>query len=496
ELTNQTFSQYILNGHFAAARWNKNKLELFTDQLGIRNIYLTNLNDCIAFSTRLDWLSKLNKKITIDWEEVGACWFLLNQISQKSILKNVERMSQRGKALINLNPLSYQIKNQPWHPNLIPSLSEDKDFISILRDFTLCGLNNDKKISLALSGGLDSRILLALLISSKSKNWFLHSINFPDHPDTKAAKVIAKELNVEHFFWEPLIPPADKIISLLTEYVGETILTTPASKFLLLQFYSTLYNQNKIVIDGGYGEIARRRYLNSLLFKGRNAIYNSKYGKIISLLKYSRSNIFKDDYVQLMQVRMQKQMDEIFHTMPMVKSFGVENWLDLFAIRTRLVHFSVEQSRSDSQLVNFMPFVQPSFLKKLFETKVKDRNNSKLFYKIIKNFSPSLSQIPLVKGGTTYPFGLGSIPSSILIKLKNKLGFYYKDNLVIQFLETLSEYIQDTANSGDVTSCEYYDQKKVKDLVEGFYRKKNLALANEIDWWLTFEIWRRIIERT
>ena len=495
ELTNQNFSQYNLNGHFAAAIWNKNKLELFTDQLGIRNIYLTKLNDSIAFSTRLDWVSKLNKNISIDWEKFGARWFLLNPISNESFLKNVEIMNQGGKAVISLNPLSYQIKNQPWHPDLVPSLSEDKDFISILRDFTLCGLNNDKKISLALSGGLDSRILLALLISSKSENWSLHSFYFREHPDTKIAARISKELNVDHFFWEPSIPPIDKSVSLLTEYVGETMLATPASKYLNLRFYLPLYNQNKIVIDGGYGELARRRYLR-LYLKGKEALYNNDSEKVIYLLKYNRADIFSDEYARLMYSGMKKLMDEIFCSMPLVKDYGIENWVDLFEARTRLVYSSVEQSRSDSKLVNYMPFTQPSFLKKVFKTPVSERNNNKIFYKIIKDFSPVLSKIPLVKGGTTYPFGLGSIPSSILIKLKNKLGFYYKDNLIIRFLETLSEYIQDTVNSGDVTSCEYYDYKKVKDLVEGFYRKKNLALALEVDWWLTFETWRRIIERT
>ncbi len=494
ELTNQNFSQHKLNGHFAATRWNNNKLELFTDQLGIRNIYLTKLNGCIAFSTRFDWILKLNKNILIDWEKFGGRWLLLNPVYNKSFLKNVEIIEQGGKAVIRFNPLSYEIKNQQWHPDLVPSLIEDKDFISILRDFTLCGLNNDKKISLALSGGLDSRILLALLISSKSKTWSLHSFYFADHPDTKAAKEISKELNVEHFFCEPSIPPIDKIIPLLTEYAGETILTSPASKFLLLQFYSTLYKQNKIVIDGGYGEIARRRYLNSLLFKGRDAIYKNDSKKIISLLRYNRSNIFKDDYVKLMQSCMEQQMDEVFHTMPEIKNFGIENWLDLFAVRTRLVHFAVEQSRSDSQLVNYMPFIQPSFLKKLFETSVKKRNNSRLFYKIIKEFSPFLSHIPLVKGSITYPFGLGNVNSSLWIKLKGRLGFYYKDGFVVKFLESLSEYIQDTISSKDFTSCEYYDQNKVKDLVEGFYRKKNLALASEVDWFLIFEIWRRTIQ--
>lgn len=494
ELSNKNFSQYKLNGHFAAVRRNENQVELFTDQLGIRKIYLAKINNCFAFSTRLDWLLKQIKNVTIDWEEFGSRWLLYNQISIKSFVKSVEILSQGGRAIINFDSLSLNVSNRPWHPDLVPSTNHTKNYISTLSDFTICGIENEKKLSLALSGGIDSRILLALLISSKSDNWGVHSFNFINHPDTKIAAEISKKLNLEHFFWEPSIPPADKIISLLSEYVGETALAAPVSKYLLLQFYSELNNQNKIVIDGAYGELARRRFLNSFLVKGKDAIYNNEVEKIIPLLKYSHSNIFKDDYVRLMQIGIRKQLNEVFNSMPSVKDFGIENWLDLFALRNRFVHSAVEQSRSDKSLVNYMPFGQPSFIKKVFETPVKERNNSKLFYKIIKDFSPTLAHIPFVKGDTTYPFGLGSITTSIWVKLKAKLGFSYKDDFLLKFLGTLSEYSQDTINSQDFISCEYYDHNKVKEIVEGYYRRNNFSLANDLNWWLTFELWRRNIQ--
>ncbi len=492
ELTKHNFSQYSLNGHFAAVRWDKNNLELYTDQLGIRNIYLTKINDCIAFSTRIDWLSKLNEKITFNWEETGAYWLLQNQVTQKSILQNVERLNQGGKAIINFNPLYFKISNQPWHPDFLQQ-SDSENFISILKDFTLCGLKSEKKLSLALSGGLDSRILLSFLASSNSADWCLHSFNTSEHPDTKIARKISERLNTGHFLWEPIIPPVKESVIEMNEYIGETMLTSPASKFLNLRFYPDLYNQNKIVIDGGYGEIARKRYLVNFLFKGREAIYNKDSTSVISLMKHKRADIFNDEFIRLMHSGLKNQLDEMFQTMPDAKIFGIGNWMDLFMIRTRVVYFSAEQSRSDSKLVNYMPFIQPSFLKKIFETPVEKRG-SKIFYREIKKSFPLLSEVPLVKGGMTYPFGLNNISASVVFKIKKKFGFSYKEKLTINFLETLSEYFQDIVNSKDVVHCEYYDYKKVMQLVNGFYRKKNFALADELDWWLTFETWRRIVE--
>jgi len=493
ELEKKDFSQFNLNGHFAIARLSENQLELFTDQLGVRNIYLTKLNDCIAFSTRLDWISKLDENISIDWEEFGARWLLVNQLSGKSILKSVERMSQGSKAIFKTDPVSVKISNSAWHPDFVQT-TENKNLDTILKDFTLCGVNTTRKLSLALSGGLDSRILLALLLSSNSRNYCLHSINNPNDPDRKIAARISEELNVEHFFWEQFIPSVDKSVSMINEFIGQTMLAVPASALLNTQFYSLLYNQNKIVIDGSWGEIARRRLFVSLQLKGCKAIYENDYAKLIPLLLSRRPEFFNKEYLQVMNDSLENHIENFCKAMPSVSDFGIGNWLDLFALRTRLPNSSApEQARSDSEFINYMPFIQPTFLKKIFETQVKERNNNKIFYKIINDSYPALSRFPLVKDGVIYPFWLKTIPAAFLTKLKQKFGFVYKDTLVIRFLETLSEYIQDTFNSTETSSCDYYDHNKVKKILNEFYQKKDYNFAGHVNWLLSFETWRRTI---
>src|SRR5690606_34880958 len=149
-----------------------------------------------------------------------------------------------------------------------------------------------------------------------------------------------------------------------------------------------------------------------------------------------------------------------------------------------------EQARSDRMLVNYMPFIQPSLLKIIFQTPAKKKNN-KLFIKAIKELSPGLSEIPLVKGNVTYPFGLGTLATSVYVRLKSKVNSGYKDNLQNNFLNTMKEYIFDTLSSTNFLYCEYYNHHKIKNIAEGYYLKKDLSLANDLDWWLTFDIWKR-----
>jgi len=489
ELRKKNFSPYHLNGHFAAARWNENQIELFTDQLGVRKIYVTQTADYTAFTTNPELIIKLNKDISIDWEIFGSRWLLFNQITNKTFLKNVHSLNQGGRLLLNLKSLNINITNKNWHPDLINDLPEKKDFLSVLKDFTIINYNN-KNVSLALSGGLDSRLLFAFLISNGNKNFSVHSLNENDHPDTKIAAEISERYGIEQIFFEPSIPSPENIILLLSSYTGETLLAPPVSKYSLMQFYSILHNHDKIVIDGTYGEFARRRFLNNILLKGRKALYGKDYNKLISLLSSNRPLIFNDEYYISMKNGLNDLLYELFDTMPPVKEYGIQNWLELFMIRNHLVTTTAEQARSDKMLVNYMPFIQPSLLKIIFQTPAKKKNN-KLFIKAIKELSPGLSETPLVKGTVTYPFGLGTLATSVYVRLKSKVNAGYKDNLQNNFLNLMKEYVLDTLNSTDFLSCEYYNHNKIKNIVEGYYLKKDLSFANDLDWWLTFDIWKR-----
>ena len=80
-----------LNGHFVAIKYSNNELKLFTDELGLREIYIVQLADGFGFTTRIDWL-KYFIKPEIDLKEFGSRWLLQNQISRNSIIKNVTRL--------------------------------------------------------------------------------------------------------------------------------------------------------------------------------------------------------------------------------------------------------------------------------------------------------------------------------------------------------------------------------------------------------------------
>jgi len=474
-----------LDGHFVAVKWDNKNAYCYTDQLGMRNLYLTQMENYSAFSTRLDWLAKLNNKCQINLQTMASQSLLINQLSQQSILTNTIRLGQGGSAKINSKSVSY--KNKPW--NFKKATSED--FISSLRKLSLFPLQSGHSLSLALSGGFDSRVILSILLASEYKDWSIHSLHHPDNPDRIIAQSLTKDLKISHVFIEDHIPDKSETVKLLQEYIGHTMATHAASAFIGLQFYDTLSKQNKIVIDGGLGEIARRRYLNRLKYSAKRLILNKDIKNLHLHLAMRRAHIFNRDTIKIMEQSIQEEILGLIGSMPSPSHLDMNNWLDLMAIRTRFPNLAgFEQSRVDHKIVTFMPFAQPSFLNTLFNTSVNDRVNGKIFRKIIHQNSSGLKNLPLVKDGIIYPYSLPTIPATIYMKLKKRLGYVFNEQMPILFLDHISEYILDIVHSDVVKNNDFYDYEKIIKMVDGYYTGQN-NLVHQIDWWLAFEIWRQ-----
>ena len=173
-----------LNGHFVGIKWNKEEVFCFTDQLGFRNLYLAKMKQFTAFSTRPDWITKIKRDCSIDFSEFGAQWLLINQLSPNSSLSGTIRLSQGGTATCTQESISFE--NNHWHPDMALEFPEE-DIYSLLESLMTFPTKTGKMVSLALSGGFDSRVLLSILLSSTYKKYCLHSFGDPENPDRRIA---------------------------------------------------------------------------------------------------------------------------------------------------------------------------------------------------------------------------------------------------------------------------------------------------------------------
>jgi hypothetical protein len=287
------------------------------------------------------------------------------------------------------------------------------------------------------------------------------------------------------------LPDSHTLFSLAQKFAAENILVEPVSSIVRLRHYAWLRHEGYAVIDGGLGELARRQYLNRLAKLGSTALREKNLPRILSLIRHPRAEIFTQEYgAQLLSATI-PSLEKTLSSMPDIVDIGVENFVDLLAIRTRVPNFGgPEQARSDAHVVSYMPMVQASFLHAVMKTDVRHRRNGKLYRKIIRERIPSLSRYPLVKSGTTYPFGFSSSFAWGWTTAKTKLTAPFLDPMPDRFLLHIKDYILDLVSSYDVKTWHGYDYKKINLMTESYFNGDKSQQKN-IVWWLTFELWRR-----
>ncbi len=146
------------------------------------------------------------------------------------------------------------------------------------------------------------------------------------------------------------------------------------------------------------------------------------------------------------------------------------------------------------QIVNkIKEFIEPVLLENITKTwnPNKLRQNSKLFRSLIKLNAPSLKKIGLAKGQFVHPYYFNSLQSRLWSTVREKFEWseHHKDDSY-QLLILLKDFVFDTLNSHTIKESPVYDYKKIKNIIESYY-KGNLSYKSELDWWLSFELFRQ-----
>lgn len=476
-----------LDGHFAAVIWNGNELTCFTDSLGLRTLYYAKLpQGGVVFSTRLDWICKLTQKTTINFQTFGAQWLAFNQLDTSSPIEGIHRLGPGG--CLRYQAATLSVQETPWIPSW--NAADADAFCHRLETLVNPALPGNKAVSLGLSGGLDSRLLLALKYQQRNA---VHTFGIRSHPDGKIAARIADALSLEHTCYHQPVESTSSGLAFLRSHVTFTQPMVPASAIPDLQHYSTLYTKGFAVIDGGWGELARRQFLNKLRIKGKKHVLAGNFEAATSFVLTPRPELFNIECMHQMHQGLVSQFSATWHALPSVNDIGFENALDLFSVRTRLPNFfGFEQNRLDGQGINYMPYAQPSLLDIIFGLPVKLRRNARLFRDIIRQKQPALTHFQLVKGHHSYPYRLSPAAAYLWTKLKSRSNPVGVSSEKTNFLKIMQPFILDTLQSAGTRQFDGYNIPLITNEINAFYGG-DTSKAEFVDWWLSFEIWRQEI---
>lgn len=479
-LSNHRTALEPLDGHFVGIYWMPGRIEFFADPNGIRTLYCLERTSSMVFSTRLDWLATYTAPLEIDYVHFGGQWILANSISTKSLVKQVLRLEPGTYAVLENGRI--QIKSRSWTFGGSPSDETGDRFERALSQ----SLAVNGSWSLGLSGGLDSRVLLALRKTCPTHVW-----GPEDHPDVQISRHIADTSGLHQTYFEMPLPAVDQCIDMVKERVGLTQVITPASAAVERQGYRALHRMGYGVQDGGFGEIARRQLMNQVVFERIFCRDSSK--KPLSCPSTGKADFFAPDLHNAMVLSAKQQLSAAWHSLP--GSMAIADKADRLSLRSRLPNFfGLEQNYLDHVCVSYMPYAQPSVLRELFQVPLRLRWHGRLLRNIVRKHAPSFSRIPLVKGGEQYPFRLGTLNSHIYCRAKKVMGQSYADPRPRDFIQHVLEFVLDSLRSSSTRTCEIYDQAKLRQMADTA-AKGDHRYAAQLDWWLAFDLWRRCLGR-
>ena len=471
----------VLDGHFVAIRRIENRTEAFTDSLGTRTLYLAKRPGGIAFSTRVDWLATLCGGLSVDMAAFGSHWLAFNQLSTQSQIKAIRRLGPRGHAVIQHGRL--QVTESRFTPVIDASDPDGAEFMDMLSAF--CNPTGSRAVSLGLSGGLDSRLLLAL------QGGPVHIFGPADHADVRMATRLAAKAGLTPLHLYQGVPNVHACLALLRERAATAQIISGASGLLGLRYYGALRERGLRVMDGALGEAARRQFMNRLLKLGKGAIGGGNPQLILRCIRTARADIFNADALEAMTHGALVEIEEEFVALPQV---APEDAVDLLGVRARLPNFfGLEQNRLDGVAECYMPFAQPSVVRAVFRTPARLRKNGRLFRRLIRDRRPALARFPLVKDGMPYPFRLPALAAHVFTRARKYTSRPLAHPERERFLETVKPFVLDAAHSEEVRTFSAYDAEKISRLVMDYYNG-NTARAAEVDWWLSFEMWRRMLK--
>lgn len=481
-----------LEGHYVVIKWDNEKVDFYSDPIGLRTIYLYRDKTGVYFSSNLYWITAVMQKVEINFSEFGSRWMTFNQLSGESFIYDINKLPPASTARIMSGVV--KIQKGDWLPETNPS--DPESLLAMLRKFMSLELPPNIKMSFGLSGGLDSRFLLSLLLEDQKRKFNIHSFGYNDDPDLQIAKRISDSLALKCFFLQPTGLGSGQFLNKAGEYLAATQLIEPVSSYMKLSVLNNSYFEDKFLIDGALAEFARRQFLNRLLIKGKSALLNKNHSNIFKHLVVSKPKIFNDDFEEIMIEGTLGQIKNIYETFPDPKETGAENFVDLLVAKFRIPnYFGPEQSRIDDILPSLMPFAQRSVISASLGIPVKQRKNSQLFYKVIKNNYPALEDFPLVKNSTIYPYGLSSLTSYAYTRMKKTIKKDDSTNSLYGFLRNHENTVREIINRDAVREYKPYDEESVMRIINDFYSGRSNK-TEAINWLLTFEIFRKKLNIT
>ncbi len=212
--------RFVLGGEFTIARVEADgALTAFADRAGVMPLYYCDTPEVFAVSNRVGMLSHLPRDAGVDLTSSLGTLAFGYRVATGTVCRHVRTVPQNG----HVRFLDSQCEVIDGRPGLFPERRNlgwnaiDKpqallqDGIDDATQAIRIANPGDGPINLPISGGLDSRVVLALCLAAGLKDRLtLYTRGASDHPDVVSGQLVAASIGVPHWLNPPVEEPANE----------------------------------------------------------------------------------------------------------------------------------------------------------------------------------------------------------------------------------------------------------------------------------------------
>lgn len=256
-----------LRGRFVVVIYDSNekKIILSNDHFGLQPCYTLEKEDCLFFSSEMEAFTEAGLTgPQLDVDAIAELFITGSTVGERTLLNNVKRLGALSSIVVKNK--KYSIKTQPlllrakiaaktrMERYLDVHYLLNKSITSILKRAE----RKNEKLSLSLSGGLDSRLLLAHLIKNDAK-FTAFTCRDPGatyRDDISYVKKLVSFFKIDHFFYKKNIGKATSFNVMLQNpswnYVKQPEMSGYAGEILKGQYHKrvriTDNNQQQLIL--------------------------------------------------------------------------------------------------------------------------------------------------------------------------------------------------------------------------------------------------------
>lgn len=388
------------DGEFLLVKYDKNDncLEIFNDQFGNLPLFYHISNENIFITRDFYTTNFLQENFNINESSVVEYLALDYIVGEKTLFESVYKLPPGSSLYVNLDTLNHNVERIS-SINFDELLKSNTTCDDVLRSFRSAISNrvntyHGRQCGILLSGGMDSRAVLAGLHESGIQDLTAISKDRGDHNECEFAKRIASlaEINHTRFSADMSIITTEKI----KKYIDVQLSTSIRNLGQLYTFpgmVNTVTNYEGLY-SGTFGDAPPGLFeplpnLNKKNITNEDIVDNILYGRLgkkgLGIKDVSK-------YVGISPIQIRSNILEQIESYPEKTTSGKLHRFSLFEYGKGRQVYGLERQRHLTWPL--IPLASPSLVHTLLGLDINKKKNKKLQTHIINECSPSLLNIP------------------------------------------------------------------------------------------------------